>query len=63
MAAAIVMAVVVAGAAVVMAPGKGSGKNLKKASLQKRRRFPLGLLTQKGARVGVISIPINVLPA
>ena len=39
---AVAMAVVMAAAA-VMAPGKGSGKNPKKSSLRKKRRFPSGL--------------------
>ena len=63
MAAVIIMAVAVAGAAVVMAPGKGSGENPEKSFLQRERGFPSGLLMQKGARVRVISIPINILPA
>ena len=45
---AVVMAVGMA-AAVVMAPGKGSGKNLKKSSPRKKGGLPLGLLIQKGA--------------
>ena len=35
-------------AAVVMTPGKGSGKNPKKSSLRKKGGFPLGLLIRKG---------------
>ena len=65
-AAVIVMAVVgvaVAGAAGVMAPGKGSGKNPEKFSLRRKGGFPSGFLMQEGARVGVISAPIDALPA
>ena len=40
---AVVMAVVAA--AVVMAPGKGSGENPEKSSLQREGGLPLGLLT------------------
>ena len=46
-------------AAVVMALRKGSGKNPEKSSPRKKGGFPLRLLTQKGARVGVISGPFN----
>ena len=56
----VVMAVVAA--AVVMAPGKGSGKNPEKSSPRRKRGFPLGFLTQKGAQVGVIKAPLNTLP-
>ena len=45
-----VMAVVITvgmAVAVVMAPGKNSGKNLKKSSPRRKRGFPLRLLTQK----------------
>ena len=62
-AAVVVMAVAVAEAAVVMAPGKGSEKNLKKSSPQRKRGFLSGLPMQKGARVGVISVPIDTSPA
>ena len=60
-----VMAVVMAvmAAAVVMAPGKGSGKNPEKDSLRKKRGVPLGLSTRKGARVGVIGVPLDASPA
>ena len=58
---AVIMAVVAA--AVVMVPGKGSGKNLKKSSLRKEKGVSSGFLIQKGARVGVIKIPLNILPA
>ena len=44
---AVVMAVGVA-AAVVMAPGKGSGKNPEKFSPRRKGGFPLGLLMRKG---------------
>ena len=59
---AVVMAVGVA-AAVVMAPGKGSGENPEKSSLRRKRGLPLGLLTQKGVQMGVIKIPLDILPA
>ena len=59
---AVVMAVIMA-AAVVITPGKGSGKNLKKSSPRRKREFPSGLLIQKGAQVGVINAPLNILPA
>ena len=61
-----VMVVIVAvgvAAAVVMAPGKGSGKNLKKSFLRREEGFPLGFLMRKRVRVGVIGIPFNTLPA
>ena len=44
---AVVMAVIMA-AAVVMAPGKGFGKNPEKSFLRRKRGFPLGFLMQKG---------------
>ena len=44
---AVVMAVMAA--VVVMAPGKGSGKNPEKSFPRKKGGFPSGLLTQKGA--------------
>ena len=44
---AVVMVIVVA--VMVMAPGKNSGKNLKKSSPRKKKGIPLGLLTRKGA--------------
>ena len=50
-------------AAVVMAPGKSSGKNPKKSSLRRKRGFPLRLSTQKGAQIGVINVPFNISPA
>ena len=59
---AVIMAISVA-AAVVMAPGKSSGKNPKKSSPRKKGGFLLGLLTQKGVRVGVIKAPLNISPA
>ena len=58
---AVVMAVV--GVAVVMAPGKGFKKNPEKASLRRRERLLSGLPMQKGARVRVISAPIDTSPA
>ena len=58
---AVVMAVVIAAAAVI-APGKGSGKNPKKSSPWKKGKLPLGLLMQNGTCVGVVSIPIDILP-
>ena len=42
------MAVAVVRAAVVIAPGKDSGKNPEKSSLRKKRGFPLGFLIQEG---------------
>ena len=48
MAAVIIMAVAVVRAAVVMAPGKGSGENPEKSSQRREGGFPSGLLTQKG---------------
>ena len=57
----IIMAVVMAAAA-VMAPGKGSRENPEKSSPRKKGRFPSGLLTQDGARVGVVGTPINISP-
>ena len=56
------MAVIMA-AAVVMAPGKGSGKNPEKSSPRRKGGFPSGLLTQKGAQVGVIGVPLDISPA
>ena len=56
------MAVSIA-AAVVMAPGKGSGKNPEKSSPRRKGGFPSGLLIQKKARVGVIGIPLDISPA
>ena len=46
-----VMAVVMAVVAtvVIITPGKGSGKNLKKSSLRRKRGIPSGLPMQKGA--------------
>ena len=43
------VAVAVVAAAVVMAPGKGSGKNPKKSSLRKKKEIPSGLPTREGA--------------
>ena len=57
------VAVAVVTAAVVMAPGKGSGENPKKSFLRRERGIPLGLPMQKGVRIGVIGIPFNALPA
>ena len=45
---AMVMAVSMA-AAVIITPGKGSGKNPEKSSPRRKRGFPSGLLTRKGA--------------
>ena len=50
-------------AAVVITPGKGSGKNPKKSSPRRKRGLPLGLLIQKGVQVGVINAPLDTLPA
>ena len=58
----LIIAVVMAVAA-VMTPGKGSGENLKKSSLWREGRFFLRFLMRDGACVGVIGIPINILPA
>ena len=60
-----VMAVIitVVATAVVITPGKGSGKNPEKSSPRRKRGIPLGLLTQKGAQMGVIGAPLNALPA
>ena len=61
-----VMVVVVAvgiAVVVVMAPGKGFGKNPEKSSLRRKGGFPLGFLTRKGVQVGVIGVPVNILPA
>ena len=57
------MVVAVVAAAVVMAPGKGSGENPKKSSLWRKGGFLLGLPIQKGVQMGVISAPFNILPA
>ena len=60
------MAVAVAvgvAAAVIMAPGKSSGKNPKKSSLRRKGGLPLKLLTQEKVQVGVIKIPFNISPA
>ena len=59
---AVVMAVNVV-TAVVIAPGKGSGKNPEKSSLRRKEGLPSGLLTQKGARMGVTGAPLNISPA
>ena len=58
---AVIMAVVAA--AVVMAPGKGSGENPEKSSPRKKGELLSGLLTQKGAQVGIIRAPLNILLA
>ena len=50
-------------AAVVMALGKSSEKNPEKSFLRKGGRSPSELLARDGARVVVISVPINVSPA
>ena len=57
-----VIAVIIAAAA-IMAPGKGSEKNLKKSSPRKKGKSPLGFLIQNKARIGVIGTPINISPA
>ena len=62
-AAVVIMAVAVAGAAVVMALGKGFKKNPEKSSPRKKGGLFSGLLMRKGVRIGVISVPINALPA
>ena len=58
---AVVMAVVAA--VMVITPGKGSGKNPKKSSPQRKKGIPLRLPIQKGARIGVINAPLDALPA
>ena len=61
-----VMAVIIAvgmAAAVVMAPRKGSGKNPEKSSPRRKGGFPLGFLMQKGVRIKVIRVPLNISPA
>ena len=50
-------------AVVVITPGKGSGKNPKKSSPRRKGGFPLRLLTQKGVQIGVIGVPLDILPA
>ena len=57
---AVVMAVVAA--AVLMVPGKGSGKNPEKSFLRRERGVLLGFPMRKGVQVGVISVPFNTLP-
>ena len=57
-----VMAVIIT-AVMVMAPGKGSEKNLKKSSPQRKRGLPLGFLMRKGVQIGVINTPLDILPA
>ena len=59
---AVIMAMGVA-AVVVMASEKGSGKNPEKSSLRRKGGLPSGLLMRKGARVGVIRVPLNISPA
>ena len=59
---AVAMAVDVA-AAVVMALGKGFGKNPEKSSPRRRGGIPSGFPMQKGVRIRVISIPLDALPA
>ena len=58
-----VVVVAVVAAAVVVAPGKGSGENPEKSSPRKKRGIPLGLPMREGARVGVISVPLDASPA
>ena len=58
----VVMAVVMA-AAVAMAPGKSSKKNPEKSFPRRKGGLPSGLLTQKGAQIGVTSAPIDASPA
>ena len=60
---AVVVAVVIITAATAVAPKKGSGKNPEKSSLQREGRLLSGLLTQDGARVGVIGTLIDISPA
>ena len=59
---AVVMAVGMA-AAVIITPGKGSGKNPEKSSPRRKRGFPSGFLTQKEVQVGVIRVPFDISPA
>ena len=60
-----VMAVIIAMVitVIIMAPGKGSGKNPKKSSPRKKKGIPSGLLTQKKAQIGVIGAPLDASPA
>ena len=44
--------------AVAVTLEKGSEKNPKKSSPQRKERFSSGLLIRNGARIGVISAPI-----
>ena len=57
-----VMVVAVVAAVVVMAPGKGFGKNPEKSSSQKKGGLPSGLPIQKGAQVGVTGAPLDISP-
>ena len=59
----VITVVMAVGAAVIMAPGKGSGKNPEKSSLRRKKGFPLGFLIQKEIQMGVIKAPLNILPA
>ena len=59
---AVIMAVGIT-AAVIMAPGKGSGKNPEKSSPRRKGGLPLRLLTRKGAQMGVIGAPLDISPA
>ena len=55
----VITVVMAVGVAVVIIPGKGSGKNPENSSPRRKGGFPLGLLTRKGTRVGVISAPLD----
>ena len=63
MTAVIIIAVAMARAAVVIAPGKGFGKNPEKSSPRRKGGFPSGFLMQKEIQMGVINVPFNTLPA
>ena len=59
---AVVMAVGVT-VAIVMAPGKGFGENPEKSFLWRKGGFLLGFLIRKEVQVGVIGVPLDILPA
>ena len=60
---AVAVVITVVAAAVVMAPGKGSGKNPEKSSPRKKGELLSGLPIQKKAQVGVIRVLLNTSPA
>ena len=59
----IAMAMAVIAVAMVITPGKGFKKNPKKSSPRRKGEIPLGLLTQKGIRIRVIKVSLDILPA